>query len=289
MADNKPPDFDSIKQISPYGAEYWSARELMPLLGYTRKWQNFEAVIGKAMIACTETDNVIELHFTDASKVVKLGSGAEREVKDYYLSRLACYLTAQNGDPRKPEVAAAQLYFAISTRENEIAHLLQAQEERIRLRERVSENNKALSEAAAQSGVQSPNFGIFHDAGYKGLYGGLGAAQIKVHKQIPQREELLDRMGRAELAANDFRITQAEERLRKEQIIGETLAIDVHHEVGKKVRKAIEDIGGTMPEELPPEPSIKPLIDARQRKVKKQIKQQGQSSLFNESTEDEKS
>ncbi len=262
------PDFESIKQISPYGAEYWSARDLAPLLGYT-KWQNFEVAIERATIACKQVGQVVSDHFTEASKAIIGGKGAKQTVKDYLLSRFACYSIAQNGDPRKKEIAAAQAYFIISTRENELAHLLAEQEKRLSLRERVSENNRKLAQAASEAGVFSPNFGLFQDAGYKGLYGGLGVADIKEHKQIDQREDLLDRMGRAELAANDFRITQTEEQLRRESAIGQAKAIQTHHEIGKTVRKAIEEIGGTMPEELEPEPSLKPLLDAKRRKQKK--------------------
>lgn len=273
---NQSPDFDSIKQISPYGAEYWSARELAPLLGYN-KWQNFEVAIERAMIACEQVGQIVVDHFTEASKLVDVGSGAQRSVKDYLLSRFACYSIAQNGDPRKKEVAAAQAYFIISTRENELTHLLVEQEKRLHLRERVSENNKKLAHAAAQAGVLSPSFGLFQDAGYKGLYDGLGVAAIKQRKQIEQGEELLDRMGRAELAANDFRITQTEERLRREGVIGQTKAIETHHEIGKTVRKAIQEIGGTMPENLAPEPSLKPLMDAKRRKRKRQSLPDGEN------------
>jgi len=262
------PDFESIKQISPYQAEYWSARDLAPLLGYN-KWQNFEVAIQRAMTACEQVGQIVSDHFTGVSKMIDVGKGAQRSVIDYLLSRFACYLIAQNGDPRKKEIAEAQAYFAVSTRRQELAQLLEEQEERLKLRERVAENNKGLAQAASQAGVLSQNFGIFQNAGYKGLYGGLGVLDIKERKQIDQREDLLDRMGRAELAANDFRITQTEERLHKEGIIGQTNAMEVHHEVGKKVRKAIEDIGGTMPEDLAPEPSIKPLLNAKHRKRKK--------------------
>ncbi len=262
------PDFDSIKQVSPYETEYWSARDLAPLLGYN-KWQNFEVAIQRAMTACQQVGQIVPDHFTETSKAITGGKGAKQVVKDYFLSRFACYLIAQNGDPRKKEIAAAQAYFAISTRQHEIYHLLLEQEKRVQLRVRVSENNRKLAQAAAQAGVLSPSFGLFQDAGYKGLYGGLGVADIKERKQIDQREELLDRMGRAELAANDFRITQTEERLRREGAIGQEKAIETHHEVGKTVRKAIEEIGGTMPENLPSEQSIKPLLDAQRRKRKK--------------------
>ncbi len=281
--DAQSPDFESIKQISPYGAEYWSARDLAPLLGYN-KWQNFEVAIERAMIACEQVGQIVTDHFTGVSKMVDVGSGAQRPVKDYLLSRFACYSIAQNGDPRKKEIAAAQAYFIISTRENELTHLLIEQEKRLHLRERVSENNKKLAQAASQAGVLSPNFGLFQDAGYKGLYDGLGVADIKERKQIDQREDLLDRMGRAELAANDFRITQTEERLRREGAIGQTKAIETHHKIGKTVRKAIEEIGGTMPEDLAPEPSLKPLLDAKHRKQKKLPPQTSENDISTQDT-----
>ncbi len=152
MSENKTPDFESIKQINPYGQEYWSARDLAPLLGYIQ-WRNFEQAIKKAMIACKESGNVVEHHFADASKPITGGKGAVQNVKDYYLSRLACYLIAQNGDPRKPEIAAAQVYFAVSTRAHEIHQLRKEQEERLAMRLKVSDSYKTLAEAAALSGV----------------------------------------------------------------------------------------------------------------------------------------
>ncbi len=258
------PDFDSIKQMNPYGAEYWSARDLAPLLGYSQ-WRRFEDAIKRAKISCETNGDSTDDHFASAGKLIEAGKGAQREVKDYLLSRFACYSIAQNGDPRKPEIAAAQAYFIISTRENELAHLLAEQEKRLQLREQVSEHNKMLAQAASEAGVLSRSFGVFQNAGYKGLYGGLGVTDIKEHKRIGQREELLDRMGRAELAANDFRITQTEELLKKAEISEQTKAIEAHQEVGKKVRKAIADIGGTMPENLPAEPSLKPLLDAKRK------------------------
>ena len=267
------PDFESIKQISPYEAEYWSARDLAPLLGYSN-WQNFEVAIKRGKTACEQVGQTVYDHFTGASKMVSVGSGARREVKDYSLSRFACYLIAQNGDPRKPEIAAAQSYFAIATRQNELHQLYEEQQKRLELRERVSQNNLKLEEAAHQAGVLSRSFGEFHNAGYRGLYGGLSAQDIKARKRLDQREDILDHMGRAELAANDFRITQTEERLRKERVIGQAAAISTHNEVGRKVRSAIEDIGGTMPEELPSEPSIKPLLQQRKRARKKQALQE---------------
>jgi DNA-damage-inducible protein D len=261
------PDFESIKRTSPYDAEYWSARELAPLLGYSN-WQNFEVAIKRGKTACEQVGQVVADHFTDASKMVVVGSGAQREVRDYYLSRFACYLIAQNGDPRKPEIAAAQAYFAVSTRQHEIHQLYEEQQKRLQLRERVSENNLKLAEAAHQAGVLSRSFGEFQNAGYEGLYGGLDVDGINTRKGLGKGEEVLDHMGRAELAANDFRITQTEEKLRRERIIGQSRAIATHHEVGTRVREAIREIGGTMPEDLPPEPSIKPLLSGKRRRRK---------------------
>ncbi len=287
--ESQSPDFESIKRTNPYQAEYWSARDLAPLLGYSN-WQNFEVAIKRGKTACEQVGQVVADHFTDASKMVKLGSKAEREVRDYYLSRFACYLIAQNGDPRKPAIASAQAYFAVSTRQHELHQLYDEQQKRLQLRERVSENNRKLAEAAHQAGVLSRSFGEFQNAGYEGLYGGLDAEGIKARKQLGKSEEVLDHMGRAELAANDFRITQTEEKLRREQIIGQARAIATHHEVGKKVREAIQEIGGTMPEDLPPEPSIKPLLAERRRNRKRlqagttsgQTSAQGQTALWDE-------
>jgi DNA-damage-inducible protein D len=273
------PDFDSIKQISPYGVEYWSARDLSKLLGYSY-WRNFEVAIKRAITSCEQVGQNPADHFVGADKMVTLGSGSKRVVADFVLSRFGCYLIGQNGDPRKPEIAAAQAYFATATREHEIQQLQAEQEKRLRLREQVSENNKALAEAAHNAGVLSPNFGVFQEAGYQGLYGGLGVADLKERKGIGPKEDILDRMGRQELAANDFRITQTEAKLRKEQVIGQTNAIKAHRQVGEEIREVIKRIGGDMPEELPAEPSIKPLMEQKKRKKKKALPQQGQAAFL---------
>jgi len=280
------PDFDSIKQISPYGAEFWSARDLGPLLGYKR-WENFEIAIKRAKTSCQQVGQIVDDHFREATKPIKGGKGSVQNVKDYILSRFSCYLIAQNGDPRKIEIAVAQTYFATAARQYEIQQLREEQDKRLRLRERVSENNKDLSQAAYNAGVLSKNFGVFQDAGYRGLYGGLGAEDIKHHKNISPKEDILDRMGSSELAANDFRITQARDKLREERIIGQTKAIETHQQVGKEVRGAIKRIGGRMPEDLPTEPSIKPLMEEQKRKRKKvPPKTLPEMSLFPEETED---
>lgn len=195
------PDFDSIKHLNPYNVEYWEARELQPLLGYQSSWQNFEKVIKKAMVSCEATGNIVADHFNDAIKPIVGGKGAVQCTKDYYLSRLACYLIAMNGDPRKPTIAAAQQYFAVSTRAHEMHQLRQEQETRIHIRLQVVEGNKQLSEAAEQAGVRSESFGIFHDSGYLGLYA-MDSEDIQLHKGIPEGSEILDHMGSEELAAN---------------------------------------------------------------------------------------
>jgi DNA-damage-inducible protein D len=282
------PDFDSIKQINPYGVEYWSARDLMPLLGYGKKWQNFSDVIKKAMTACTETGNIAEDHFTGVSKMVLLGSGSQRSLADYHLSRFACYLIAQNGDPRKPEIAAAQVYFAVSTRAHEIHQLREEQRARLEKRLEVSESFKALGKAAQNAGVESESFSIFIDAGYLGLHRHT-LQGLKELKGIPENEEYLNRITRKELSAIDFKNIQTEDKLVSENITGQENAIQTHYFVGDQVRKAIDAINGPMPEDLPSAPSIRKMIEEHNRKKKRILKakeeQEGQLSLFNEHTQ----
>ena len=257
------PNFDSIRQETEQGIEYWSARDLSKLLGYTT-WQRFESAIKRAKIACEQIGQNVEDHLSGAAKVLIVGNGAKQTVKDYWLSRFGSYLVAQNGDPRKPEIAAAQAYFASATREHE---LYQLQEKRIELRQRLEAGNEALEQAARDAGVLPRSFGLFHRAGYEGLYGGLGPDELKKLKGIGEKENLLDRMGYPELAANDFRVAFTANKLQNEGIIGQSAAIDAHKEVGGIVRDAIERIGGTMPENLPAEPSIKPLLKGRRKKA----------------------
>ena len=248
--------FEKLKQQNPHGAEYWSARDLQPLLGYSQ-WRRFEQAIERAIASCKESGNPAENHFADAGKMVELGSGSAREVEDYHLSRFACYLIAQNGDPRKPEIAQAQKYFAIQTRRQELSDQLAADVERLELRKQTAEEFKALSGAAQQAGVQNRMFGVFHDAGYKGLYGGLGNEAIKRKKGVPEKENLMDRMNATELAANQFRMTQTRDKLARENIRDQQHAIETHKQVGKEVRDAIGRIGGTMPENIPSAEHIK--------------------------------
>ena len=248
--------FEELKRLNGHGAEYWTARDLQPLLGYDQ-WRRFEEAIQRAVTSCKQSGNDPDNHFAGAGKMVGLGSGSKREIPDFHLSRFACYLIAQNGDPRKPEIAHAQKYFAVQTRRQELSDVYAADLERLELRERSSEEFKALSGAAQDAGVQSRMFGIFHDAGYKGLYGGLGAEAIKKTKGIPEKEQLMDRMDTTELAANQFRMTQTRDKLQREGIRGEQRAIDTHMQVGREVRAAIQRIGGTPPEKLPPAEHIK--------------------------------
>lgn len=266
MAGN-PTDFDSIRLLNVYGEEYWSARDLAPLLGYN-KWERFDVAIQKAMIACEKTGNIIEYHFPTSWKVITVGKGAKHQIKDYNLSRFACYLVAQNGDPRKPQIAAAQVYFAVSTRANEIHQLRKEQEERLATRLKVSNSYKALAEAAAQSGVQSEFFGIFIDAGYLGLHRHT-VEELKTLKGVPDGEDYLDNITRAELSAIDFKNTQTEDKLIRDQVVGQEEAAQTHYFVGDQVRKAIEAIHAPLPEDLPSAPSIRKMVEERRRVARK--------------------
>lgn len=248
--------FEDLKHLNAHGAEYWNARELQPMLGYSQ-WRRFEDAIKRAMISCEKSGNDPSHHFAGAGKPITGGKGAVQIVNDYHLSRFACYLIAQNGAPRKPEIANAQKYFAVQTRRQELSDAAAADLERLELRKQTSEEFKALSGAAREAGVQSKMFGVFHDAGYKDLYGGLGNEAIKTRKRIPAKENLMDRMGTTELAANQFRMTQTRDKLASERVKDQQKAIQTHEQVGKEVRAAIQRIGGTMPENLPPAEHIK--------------------------------
>ncbi len=255
--------FEGLRQTNEHGAEYWSARDLQSMLGYSQ-WRRFEDAIKRAMTSCETSGNHADYHFAGAGKPIAGGKGAIQVVDDYHLSRFACYLIAQNGDPRKPEIANAQKYFAIQARRQELSDQAAADLERLELRKQTSEEFKALSGAAQDAGVQSRMFGVFHDAGYKGLYGGLSGAAIKAQKDIPEKDNLLDRMNATELAANQFRMTQTRDKLAREGISNQAQAIQTHEQVGQEVRDAIKRIGGTLPEQIPPAEHIK--------EVKKRLK-----------------
>ena len=266
--------FEDIKHIDENGIEFWYARELMPILQYSN-WQNFEKIIEKAKISCENSDISVLEHFTDVSKTIKMPKGAEKTILDYKLTRYACYLIAQNGDSRKKVIALAQTYFAVQTRKQEITEkeysMLTEDKKRFYQRNLTRKGNYSLNQTAKKAGVK--NFDQFHNSGYKGLYNGETADDIAKRKGLRYREDILDNMGSEELAANLFRITQTESRLKKDNIQGEKEANETHYDVGKKVRKAIADIGGTMPEDLPtPKKSLKQLEKENSKRLKRHNK-----------------
>lgn len=259
---------DARMRVTPKGFPYWYGREVMEILGYAR-WENFREVIDKAIEACDSSGKFSVNHFRYITEMIQAGKGARKKRENAVLSRYACYLVAMNGDPSLPQVGTAQTYFAVQTRSQEIEQALTDEQRRLMLRNRVKDANKKLVGAAKAAGVT--RFPIFQDAGYKGLYGGYGRDDIKRIKGIPATDELLDCIDREELAANEFRITQTESKLKREGIQGEQLAIDTHFKVGRRVRQAIEEIKGTMPEKLPAVPSIKKLAE-KQTKDTKELK-----------------
>jgi len=253
--------FESIKHINEAGQEFWFARELQDILEYT-EWRNFTNIIDKAKIACKNSGADTEDHFVDVNKMVEIGSGAGREIDDVMLSRYACYLIVMNGDPRKEVIAVGQTYFAVKTRQQELIdnyEQLSEDQKRLAIRNEMINHNKSLAEAAQMAGVEtSQEYAIFQNKGYQGLYGGLGAREIHARKGLKKSQQILDHMGSTELAANLFRATQTDEKLRRENITGKQAAYSTHYEVGAKVRQTIKELGGTMPEDLPtPEKSIK--------------------------------
>lgn len=277
MADKQVPvnhdrTFESVKQVNEDDTEFWFARDLQPLLDYAN-WEGFRRVIDKAMEACTRSGQATDDHFRHVRKMVSIGSGARRAVEDFELSRYACYLIVQNGDPSKPVIANGQTYFALQTRRQELADAarfgkLSEDDRRLMLRGELTEHNKALTAAAKTAGVETAiDYAVFQDHGYKGLYGGLGAKDIHATKGLKKSQKILDHMGSTELAANLFRATQTEEKLRRDNVQGKRQANLAHQEVGAKVRQTIAEIGGTMPEKLPtPEKSIKQ-IEREQRQL----------------------
>lgn len=246
--------FEGIKKIDENGIEYWEARELMPLLGY-QNWQKAEEVIGRAARACLNSGQAVDNHFTRSGKMVAIGSNTVRNIMDWKLDRYACYLVAQNGDPKKQEIAMAQTYFALQTRKQEIFGQLSDANKRLFIRGEVSDHNKKLFRTAKKAGVTK--FGSFNDAGYRGLYG-MPLTEIENKKGI-RKGELLDRAGATELAANLFRITQTDEKLKKDNVRDGDSAARTHFMVGGKVRQTIKDIGSVTPENLPAEKHIKEL------------------------------
>ncbi len=268
--------FEDIKHTTDDGVEFWYARELAPVLEYA-KWENFSKVIDRAMLACQNSGFPINDHFPEVRKMVDLGSGSKRSIKDYILSRYACYLVMQNGDPRKEVIALGQTYFAIQTRRQEIAdtfNQLDEDSKRLVIRGEVKSWNSMLAEAAHRAGItEQIEYAEFQNAGYMGLYGGLRVADIHDRKGLAPEEKILDHMGSEELGANLFRITQTEAKMRRDHPQGLDEASVIHFTVGKEVRDTNEKIGGTLPEDLPtPEKSISQVEKEQLKRLKKDRK-----------------
>lgn len=262
--------FESIKQIDDNGNEYWYAQDLQEILEYS-EWRNFSKIIEKAKTACKASGNAVFSEFVDVNKLVDVGASLQRTIQDIVLSRYACYLIAMNGDPRKEVIALAQTYFAVKTHEQEQLELPKEDSLRLQIRQDIKEHNISLAEAANQAGIKEPkDYAIFQNEGYKGLYGGLGVKQIHAKKGLKKSQKILDHMGSTELAANLFRATQTDEKLRREGIKGKENANKVHHDVGAKVRQTIKELGGTMPEDLDtPKKSIQQIKKESQKKLSK--------------------
>ncbi len=263
--------FESIKHVNEYGNEFWYARELQSILEYT-EWRNFQKLIEKAQTACENSDMAVDECFVEVNKTSPMPNGGVKLIDDYILSRYACYLIVMNGDPRKEVIAVGQTYFAVKTRQQElIDHYdeLSEDQKRLAIRKEMKAHNKSLAEAAQKAGViKSYDFAIFQNYGYQGLYGGLGAKEIHARKGLKENEQILDHMGSTELAANLFRATQTDEKLRRENIRGKEKANQTHYEVGRKVRQTIAELGGTMPEDLPtPEKSIKQIESEQKKRI----------------------
>ena len=267
--------FESIKHVDENGVEYWTSRSLWKILEYT-DYRNFQTVIEKAKIACENSGQKVEDHFEDILEMIVIGKGGERQVDSVKLSRYACYLIVQNADPSKTIVAQGQTYFAIQTRIAEVQQMKEYQEltseeeKRLFLRSELLQHNSQLASAAKDAGViDSRDYAIFQNYGYQGLYGGLTAKDIHERKGLKKSQKILDHMGSTELAANLFRATQTEEKLKRENIKGKQKANMTHYEVGAKVRQTIKELGGTMPENLPTAENIKVV----ERKKQKQLKE----------------
>ena len=265
--------FESIKHYTDDGQEFWYARDLQRVLEYT-EWRNFSTVIEKAKIACQNSGQVVEECFVDVNKTSPMPRGGVKRLDDIMLSRYACYLIVQNGDPRKEIIALGQTYFAVKTRQQELVEdyeQLSEDQKRLAIRNEMKRHNSALADAAHDAGVIEPiDYAIFQNYGYMGLYNGLKAADIRQRKGLKKGQDILDHMGSTELAANLFRATQTEEKLRRDKVRGKRAANQTHYAVGQKVRKTIEELGGTLPEDLPtPEKSVKQ-IESEQKKALKQ-------------------
>lgn len=262
--------FEDIKHINEDGQEFWYARELQHVLEYSQ-WRYMKETVERARLACENSGLNPDDHFAEVRKMVPIGSGAERAVEDYMLSRFACYLVVMNGDPRKEVIAVGQAYFAVKTRQQELIEKYEEMSEdqkRLAIRNEMKRHNIALADAAHDAGViEQKDYAIFQNKGYQGLYGGLGVKEIHARKGLKKSQKILDHMGSTELAANLFRATQTEEKLRRENIQGKAAANQAHYDVGRKVRQTIQELGGTMPEDLPtPEKSVKQIEREVERK-----------------------
>lgn len=267
--------FEGIRHTDAEGHEFWRARALAKVLDYS-EYRHFLPVVERAKEACRNSGQPLENHFEDVLEMVDIGSGAQRELPGVRLSRYACYLIVQNGDPSKPVIANGQTYFALQTRRQELADdakfaQLSEDEKRLAIRNELATHNKHLAAAAKDAGVESSlDFAIFQDHGYKGLYGGMGHKDIHAAKGLTKSQKILDHMGSTELAANLFRATQTEEKLRRDQVQGKAQANKTHHDVGRKVRQTIQELGGTMPEKLPkPDTSIQQIASAKKTLARK--------------------
>jgi len=267
--------FESIRQLDADGNEFWIARQLAKVLDYS-EYRHFQPVIERAKESCRNSGNPVEDHFEDVLDMVDIGSGAKRQIADLRLSRYACYLIVQNGDPSKPVIANGQTYFAMQTRRQELADdakfaQLSEADKRLAIRNELATHNKHLAAAAKEAGVAtSLDYAVFQDHGYKGLYGGLGHKDIHARKGLKKNQKILDHMGSTELAANLFRATQTEEKLRRDQVRGKAKANQTHFDVGRKVRQTIAELGGTMPEQLPtPDTSIQQIESAKKKLSRK--------------------
>jgi DNA-damage-inducible protein D len=258
--------FERIRRVNASGAEFWSSREFAQVLGYS-DYRNFEQVIEKARLACFNSGQKVEDHFVDVTELIEIGKGGQRAVRTVFLSRYACYLVVQNADPAKDIVALGQTYFAVQTRRQELAESATEDDRRLLLRRELALHNVKLAGVARDAGVVAPlDYAIFQNHGYMGLYGGLTAQDIHARKRLKRGQQILDHMGSTELAANLFRATQTEEKLRRDKVMGKEQAGRTHHEVGAKVRQTIRELGGTMPENLPTAESIK-AVESKKRKA----------------------
>ena len=264
---SEPSPFERIRRVNEAGNEHWSSREFAKVLGYT-DYRNFEQVVGKAKMACFNSGQRVDDHFVEITEMIEIGKGGQRAVATTLMSRYACYLAIQNADPAKDIVALGQTYFAIQTRRQELTEKQTEDDRRLLLRNELKKHNTQLADAAKKCGVIDPrDYAIFQNHGYQGLYGGMTAQDIHQHKGLKKSQHILDHMGSTELAANLFRATQAEEKLRRDQVKGKTRANQTHYEVGKKVRQTIQELGGTMPEDLPTAESIRKLASKKRRQI----------------------